>query len=62
MVWVSPLLKQGQLEPVAQDHVRLGFEYLQGQRLYHHTEQPIPMFDKPHNKEGFLLLNGIAHV
>lgn len=32
MVRVSPLLKQGQLEPVAQNHIQLGFKYLQGQR------------------------------
>ena len=26
----NPLLKQGHLEPVAQDHVQMAFEYLQG--------------------------------
>lgn len=28
----APLLKQGQQEQVTQDHVQLGFKYLQGQR------------------------------
>ena len=26
---LTPLLKQGHLEPVAQDHVQMAFEYLQ---------------------------------
>ncbi|KAK4827068.1 hypothetical protein QYF61_013709 [Mycteria americana] len=37
-----PLLKQGQLDQTAQDHVQLGFEYLQGWRLYKLSGQPVP--------------------
>ena len=30
----TPLLKQGHVEQVAQDHVQMAFEYLQGCRLH----------------------------
>ena len=35
-----PLLTQGQLEPVVQDHVQIFSEYLQGWRLHHLFGQP----------------------
>ena len=30
----TPLLKQDHLEPVAQDHIQVAFEYLQGRRVH----------------------------
>lgn len=33
-MWSKPLLKQGHLEPVAQDHVHKAFEYLQGRKFH----------------------------
>jgi len=34
VLWSNPLLKQGYLELVAQDHDQMASEYLQGWRLY----------------------------
>ena len=47
-----PLLKQGHLEPVAQDPVQSGFEYLQGRRLRSLSGQTVPAFDHSHSKKG----------
>jgi len=45
------LLKQGYLEPVAQDQME--FEYLQGGRLYNLSGQPVPALSHPHSKKVF---------
>ena len=47
------LLKQSQLEPVAQDHVQAAFEYLQGWRLHNLPEQPVPVLGHPHSAKVF---------
>ena len=49
----TPMLKQGQLEQVAQDHVQLGFEYLHWWRLRSLSGQPMPVFYHPHRKKVF---------
>jgi len=37
------MLKQGHLEPVAQDHVQMAFENLQGWRLHNLLGLPVPV-------------------
>jgi len=49
----SPLLKQGQLQPIAQDHLQVAFGYLQGWRLHHLSGQPMPVLSHPHFEEVF---------
>ena len=49
----NALLKQGQLQQVAQDYVQSGFEYLQGWRLHSLSGQPVPVFDHPFGKKVF---------
>lgn len=49
-----PLLKQGHLEPVAQDHVQMAFEYLQG--LHNLTRQVVPVTHTV--KNWFLIFRG----
>jgi len=55
-IWKSsgpnPFLKQGHLEPAAQDHV-LAFEYLQGWRLHNHPGQPVLVLRHRHSEKGF---------
>jgi len=46
----TPLLKQGHLELVAQDNVRMAFEYLQGGRLF---GQSVPVVSNSHSKIVF---------
>ena len=43
-------LKQGQLELVSQGHTQMTFEYLQGWRLHHLAQQPVPALSLPHSK------------
>ena len=50
---LAPLLKQGHLELVAQDHVQMVFEYLQGGRLHNPSGQPLPALSHPHRKKVF---------
>lgn len=38
---VHPCLQQGQLDLVAQDHIQVDFEYLQGQRQYSLSRQSV---------------------
>jgi len=45
------VLEQGQREPVAQDHVQRGFEYLQGGRLHNLPGQPVPVLCQPHGED-----------
>jgi len=49
----STLLKQGHLEPVAQDHIQMAFEYLQGWKLHNPLGQPVPVFSNPRRKKVF---------
>ena len=42
-----------QARPLAQDHVQMAFEYLQGRRLHNHPEQPAPVLRHPHTKKAF---------
>lgn len=51
-VWI-PLLRQGQLELVAQDHVQLSYKCLQGWRLHNPSGQSISMFEHLHNRHFF---------
>uniref|UniRef100_A0A8B9QH24 Glycoprotein endo-alpha-1,2-mannosidase n=2 Tax=Apteryx owenii TaxID=8824 RepID=A0A8B9QH24_APTOW len=46
---------QGQLEQAAQDHVQLGFKYLQGCGLHSLSRKPVSMFSYPCSKEVFLM-------
>jgi len=48
-----PLLKQGHLERVAQDHVKTSSEYLQGWRLPKLPGKPIPVLGHSHSKDVF---------
>jgi len=50
----KPLLKQGHLELLAQDHVQVASEYLQGWRLQRLSGQPVPVLGHPHNEKVFL--------
>lgn len=45
-----PLIKQGQLEQVIQDHVQSSFDYLQERRLHNTSGTPGPVFDHLHSK------------
>ena len=49
----NPLLKQGHLGPVVQEHVQMAFEYLQGGRLHNLSGQPVPVLSNPHSKKVF---------
>lgn len=54
---VQPLvLKQGQLEQVAEDWVQFGFEYLHGWR-FHNVPDHLVVFDNLMTKKVFLILN-----
>lgn len=44
---VQTLLKQGHLEPVAQDDVQTASECVQRWRLHHPSEQPVPVLSQP---------------
>jgi len=45
--------EQGQTEQDAQDHIQLGFEYLQGWILHNLSGQSAPVFDFPYRKKIF---------
>lgn len=47
----TTLLKQGHLEPLAQDPVYMAFEDLQGQRLHISSGQPVPVLGHLYNKK-----------
>jgi len=49
----SPLLKQGHLELLVQDHVQTAFEYLQGWRFHNFPGQLVPALSHPHRKKAF---------
>ena len=49
----SPLLKQGHLQPAAQDHVQVAFEYLQGWRIHSLPGQPVPVLGHSYSKKVF---------
>jgi len=55
----TPLLKQGHLQPVSQDHDQTAFEYLQGWRLHQLPGQPVPVLGHPHNEKLFPDVRGI---
>lgn len=44
-----------ELEQVVQDHVRSGFENLQGYRLDSLSEQPLQVFEHAHSSKVFFL-------
>lgn len=44
------LPKKGHLQQVAQDHVQLAFEDLQGARLHRFSGKPVSMLHHPHSK------------
>ena len=48
-----PLLKQGHLEPAAQEHIQTASEYLQGWRIHNLPRQPVPVLDHPHSDKVF---------
>ena len=47
----TPLLNQGHPEQAAQDHVQVGFEYLQRRRLHSLPGQPVPVLCHPQREE-----------
>ena len=49
----NALLKQSQLEPVAQDHIQTATEYLQRGRLHNLSVQPVPVLSHPHSEKVF---------
>ena len=49
----TPLLKEGHLKLIAQDHVQMAFEHLQGVRLHNLSGQPVPVLCDPHSKKVF---------
>lgn len=49
----TPLVKQAHLEPVAQDHLQMAFEYLQRWRLRHISGQAVPVLSHPHSEKVF---------
>lgn len=54
--WASgsaPLLKQGHLDQVAQDHVQAAFEHLQAWRLHNLPGQAVPVLSHVHGKNLF---------
>lgn len=64
---LTPLLKQGQQQQVAQDYAQMALDYLQGWRLQNFY-QPILLFDDPYRKKNCFLMfrqnvpfSGCAH-
>ena len=53
LVYHLPLLKQGLLQLVAQEHVQMAFEHLQGWRLHNLSGQPVPVLGHPHSEKVF---------
>ena len=49
----TPLLKQGHLQPVAQDRVWTAFENLQGWRLHKLPGQRVPVLSHPRSEKVF---------
>jgi len=49
----TSLLNQGCLEPVAQDHVQVAFEYLQGWTLCNLPGEPVPGLSHFHSEKTF---------
>lgn len=49
----TTLLKEGHLQPVAQDCIRAASESLQGWRLHVLSRQPEPVLNHSHRKEAF---------
>lgn len=43
IIWPNPVLKNGHLEQVAQDHVQAAFEDLRGRRLHSLSLQSMPV-------------------
>ena len=54
----TSLLKQGHLKLVAQDHVQMDFEDLQGWRLHNLSGQPVLMLSHSHSKKSVSLCSG----
>jgi len=56
-LWTSSgptfLLKQGHPDPVAQDHIRRAFGYVQGQRLHNLPGQPVLLCGHPDSEKAF---------
>jgi len=50
----TPLPKQGHLQQAAQDHIYVGFEYLQIRRLHNLSGQPVPVLHHPQSKQVLL--------
>lgn len=49
----TPLLRQGQLKQITQDHIQSGYECLHGWRLNILSGQPVPVFELSHCKIVF---------
>jgi len=49
----TPLLKQGHLDPIAQNCVQMASEYVQEWRLHSFSGQPVPVLSHPHGEKMF---------
>jgi len=49
----TSLLKQGHLQPVAQEHVWMAFKYLQGGECNDLPAQPVPVISHSHSEKVF---------
>lgn len=61
VIWSTTQLKQGHLEQVAQGHVQMAFESLQGWRS-HNLSGPVPVLSYPHTDKMFLDVQREPHV
>lgn len=53
-----PLLKQGNLQPAAQDHIQTAFDSFQHGRLHNISAQPVPLLSPLTVKQFFLMFRG----
>lgn len=54
--------KQGHLERVAQEHMQLSFEILQGWGFHNNSGQSVSMFDQPYSKKAFCKQNLLPYI
>lgn len=55
VTWSSPLLKQGHLNPVAQDDNQRALEYRQGWRIQKLSGQPVSVLHRLHSEKHIFL-------
>lgn len=50
-IWSNPMLKQGDREEAAQDHIQTRFECLHARRFHSFPGQPVPVLSHHHSKK-----------